>query len=377
MKKKYLLIVLLVISVFTLTGCFDKQESSKKKKKNTESLGRIYEQVSLEDHGITVFNGIIPQEWTAEESTDWTLVNSTIPGVAYVKLTSPDESTSIIIISRHSFVENLKYNEGINKDYYTTYLHKMNASEYIEYYMESNYPNASYSDSVDVPESTISALSSYNKMKFNAAEKDAQAIQAQAYNIDISVRNDGVTIAKEIYEDDDNIYEVFTGVTNITTILKSGLSSLLDSSATTWEMPYFIIYQSDSEDNFEKYYDDYNFIIANSSFTTDFYAMVEYVSSCIVNYYTSIYAERSKAALQATNDFIDSNYSSTSSASTNEKVMEMWDDVIKEVDSYKLEDGTTLKTSIQTETVAQNGNEIYIGDKAGIPIGFQTVGKGY
>ena len=77
------------------------------------------------------------------------------------------------------------------------------------------------------------------------------------------------------------------------------------------------------------------------------------------------------------NDYIDSNYTSTSSQSTNDKVMEMWDDVIKEVDKYELEDGTTLKTSIHNETVAQNGNEIYIGSKAGIPIGFEEVHKGY
>ena len=144
-----------------------------------------------------------------------------------------------------------------------------------------------------------------------------------------------------------------------------------------WKIPYTIIYTGETKEEFDKYYDTYKFIIANSNFTLDYYAMEEYVSSAIVNYYTTIYAERSKASLDAWHNYVDSNYSSTTSQSTNDKVMEMWDDVIKEVDSYKLEDGTQFKTSIHNETVAQNGNEIYVGDKAGIPIGFQIVDKGY
>ena len=55
----------------------------------------------------------------------------------------------------------------------------------------------------------------------------------------------------------------------------------------------------------------------------------------------------------------------------------MWSDVIKEQDNYILEDGTSVKTSIMNDTLAQNGNEIYIGSKAGIPIGFNEVSKGY
>ena len=53
------------------------------------------------------------------------------------------------------------------------------------------------------------------------------------------------------------------------------------------------------------------------------------------------------------------------------------DDVIKEVDAYKTEDGSVLKTSIFSDTVAQNGNEIYVGSKAGIPIGFNELSKAY
>ncbi len=63
--------------------------------------------------------------------------------------------------------------------------------------------------------------------------------------------------------------------------------------------------------------------------------------------------------------------------STSDKVMNMWDDVIKEVDEYKTLDGRKLKTSIYNETVAQDGDTFYIGKKIGIPSGFKELSKSY
>ena len=137
------------------------------------------------------------------------------------------------------------------------------------------------------------------------------------------------------------------------------------------------MFKANSKDDFDKYYDDYSFIVSNSNFTRDYYAMVEYVSSSITNSYAQYYNAKSQAALQAMNNYIDSNYSSTSSSTTNEKVMEMWDDYINEVDSYKTLDGTTLKTSMYNDTVAQNGDSYYVGSKAGIPYGYTELEKSY
>ena len=382
MKKKYLLFSLLLITLL-LTGCKFRlklpfvHSSGEGPYEISEGEGQIYNLVTLYDGGIPAFNSIIPKGWTSSISSNWKIVNSSIPGVATVTINSPDNMARITIISRHSYVENSKFKEGINQDYYTTYLHKMNASQYISYYINNYYSGYQLDRAVDVPEDTVKMLNSYNTLKVELAKKDAELLQASQYGVNISVRNAGVTVAKEIYQNGDYYLEASTGVCNVSTILKNNLSSLLDSTATTWEMPYLIIYEAASEEAFDEYYDTYNFIIANSSFTTKFYGKVEYVSSVIVNYYTSIYAERAKAALQATNDYINKNYTSTSSQSTNDKVMEMWDDVINEVDKYKLEDGSYIKTSIYNETVAQNGNEIYIGSKAGIPLGFNEVSKTY
>lgn len=377
--KKYILSLLILISLFIITGCSNNNSSNNNNNENENQQvekGRMYSLTRLSDKGINMFTSILPEDWTHKISSE-DIVNSTHPFVETVVLTSPDKTAKITILSQHSYVENKKYNEGVNKDYYTTYLRQMDATTYLDYFMSRIYNGAVFERKEEVDSKILDQLKVLHDLRISLGKNDANQLQAQNYGIAISIGDEGYTSAKRLYTDGSSYYEASTSVSAISTNLKSSLSSLLDSRAVTWYMPYLIIYEADSKENFDKYYDDYNFIIANSNFTKDYYQMVEYVSSAIVNAYTAIYAERAKAALQATNDYIDSNYSSTSASTTNDKVMEMWDDVIKEVDNYKLDDGTTIKTSIHNDTVAQNGNEIYIGSKAGIPLGFNEVAKGY
>lgn len=380
MKKKLLLSFLVLISLFMISGCRRNYNYYGYNYPITEEKdqGRIYELVSLYDYNVLMFNGVVPKGWTASIYTQ-NLVNSSYPFAETIVLTNPEGTAKITILSQHSYVENNKYNEGQNKEYYTTYLHQMDASTYLDYFMSKIYPGSSLVKEDTVDSNVLSQLKTLHDLKVYQANLDANQLQTQAQTsgVSISVGDEGYSSAKKEYENGETYYEALTSVSAISTNLYSSLSNLLDSRAVTWYMPYVIVYEGSTKEDFDNNYEDYKFIIENSSFTKDYYTMVEYVSSIIVNYYTSIYAERSKAGLQAMNDYIDSNYSSTSAASTQDKVREMWDDVIKEQDKYILEDGSSFKTSIQTETVAQNGNEIYVGTKAGIPIGFNEVSKGY
>lgn len=395
--KKILLFFCLIIVLFSFTGCtlidrffgnilFDDDEEweygdieepwdGPSMEKNT--TGKLYSTFYLTDSGVNVFKGIAPQGWYVDIYSNWNVVNHIHPGLETVVLYSPDQTAKITIISIHSYVENASYAEGVNYDYYTTYLHKMNATQYIGYYVDNNYPGAQYLEAKQVPGDIINQLDEYNKQQVAYGIQDMNSMNLQSYNMTGDIRNDGTTVAKEVYVQGTKYIELFTGVAATTTSLYSGYSSLLNNIQTNWEMPFLIIYEGDTKEDFDKYYDDYNFIVANSAFTTDFYAMNEYVSSVIDNQYTAYYAAKSQAALDATNAYIDSNYTSTSSESTQDKVRQMWSDVINEVDQYQLNDGSSLRTSMYNETVAQNGDEIYIGSKAGIPLGFSEVAKSY
>ena len=375
MKKKILIFLLVIVMVFTLTGCKKKEDLKKKAIKE----GNIYNIVTLKDTvaNVDAFTAVLPTGWKAYIESNWGIVNSSYPGLEKVVISNKDATAKITILSQTSYTENNKYNEGENQDYYTTYKRVMNASEYLDYYMSTNYSGASFVKNIDVKSDLLEQIKAYNDIRYSQAKQDAQTLGAESYGVTIDIVDAGTSASRKQYELGLNYIEANTAIASITTNLTSSLSSLLNSSATQWTIPYTIIYEGETKEAFDKYYDDYTFIVANASFTKDYYQMVEYVSSKIVNMYTAMYAAKAQAALDATNDYINSNYSSTSASSTNDKVMEMWDDVINEVDKYTLEDGSTLKTSIMNDTVAQNGNEIYIGSKAGIPYGFNEVSKGY
>ena len=370
--KKIKVFVLLLITLILVTGCA-KTISIGKSKKNS---GKIYTLTKLQDSGVNVFQTILPEGWTSKIYSEQ-ILNSSHPFVETVVLTNADGTAKITILSQNSYTENAKFNEGKNYDYYTTYLHYMDSNTYSDYFMTNVFGGGAYVKDNEMSKDYVNQINQLHSIRLEQAKNDAQIVQGMANNVTLSIEDVGVSSSKRIYQNGNNLYETTTCVSAIGTRLQSGLSSLLDSYAIQWYIPYTIIYEAKDENTFDMYYDEYNFIIANSNFTLDYYQMIEYVSSKIVNYITSIYAERSKAALDAMNDYIDSNYSSTSAQSTNDKVMEMWDDVIKEQDSYITEDGTQIKTSIMNDTVAQNGNEIYVGSKAGIPSGFNELSKGY
>lgn len=374
--KRFLVGLFGILMLFTMTGC--RRNVFKRQVTLEEAIekGQIYESVSLSDGNVEVFKSIIPKGWTANVESNWKNISSVTPGIETVTISNPDHTVNIKIISQESYTENNKYNEGENYDYYTTYLHYMNASDYIDYYMNKHSSGSKFIKNVEMDENIVKQVKEYNNITYQQGLKEAESLNGIG-NVKIGVSLVDSTANTKQFEYGLNQIEISTAVAATKTTLESSLSPLLNSESILWKIPYTIIYTGETKEDFDKYYDTYKFIIANSNFTLDYYAMEEYVSSAIVNYYTTIYTERSKASLDAWHNYVDSNYSSASSQSTNDRVMEMWDDVIKEVDSYKLEDGTQLKTSIFNETVAQNGNDIYIGDKAGIPIGFQTVDKGY
>ena len=379
MKK----IVVIFLLLFLLTGCNLYNNYSRKPANyindNTPTYqGKLYNFITLYDYQVRVpvFQSIIPEGWKSGITSNWNNISSTSPGIETVTIASPDNRAKIVFVSQQSFIDSDHNPEGINKDYYTTYFRFIDANYFLDYYISHNYGDIEVLKTVtsDNDYNTILELRGYTNMLVDAQKQLALDLGTSNYGMDITVTPLDATIAKKQYTIGSNIIEGSTAVTGYKMVNKNILYTQTDKE---WFAPYTIVYMAEDEDAFNDYYDDYNFIVANSSFTVKFYDMLSYVSSAIQNVYTAYYAEKSKAGLNALNNFIDSNYSSTSSASTNEKVMEMWDDVIKEVDAYRTEDGNVIKTSIYDEAVAQNGNQIYIGDKAGIPLGFNQLGKAY
>ena len=169
--KKYLLgIIIVIFSIFLVTGC---------KTNNKKGKGKVYELISLKDGQVEVFEGIIPKGWKYNLESNWNNVSSVTPGIETVTITSPDLTASIKIISQESYTENKKYNEGENRDYYTTYLHYMNASDYLDYYMNKNYNGSKYVKDVDMDSKILDQVKEYNNIIYQAGLKDAAALNTQ------------------------------------------------------------------------------------------------------------------------------------------------------------------------------------------------------
>lgn len=371
MKK---LIISFMVMTILLTGCSSKLKLNSKNK--IKGKGQIYKITSLKDKqaNVNVFTCLLPKKWKASLASDWNNVNSTYPGIETVTISSPDSLAHITIISQNSYIDSNRNKEGINYDYYNTYMHYMDSDKYLEYYMDKDYNGAKYIKDIEISKDLLKQVDEYNKIRMDIEKKSMETINVSNYGISYTTEQLKSTMSKKQYEWGNNYLEATTAIGGYTLNMHT---MLYDQKDTLWQIPYIIVYSAEDKKTFDKYYDDYNFIITNASFTVDYYALEEYVSSKIINLYTSIYAAKSKAALDATNDYIDANYSSTSAQSTNDKVMEMWDDVINEVDTYEMEDGSKIKVSMYNDTVAQDGNNLYIGSSTGVPSGYKELSKAY
>lgn len=384
--KAILSVAIMAAMIISLCGC-DSDETSSRRKRSIygddyptydEPQGKMYNKVALTDTqaGIVAFEGLIAEGWTASIQSDWNVVSYMCPGMESVTLTSPDEDAVIYIDSQQIYMDDSKYAEGINYDYYTTYYHYMDADTYIQEYMDNACDGSAilikdFEDDTDI----LSNADAYINAEVSNAMQVNSWINSGNYGVSYSLTAIPSTMSKRQYQYKDEYIECSCIITGADSVLTSNIVGA--ETSRIWMVPYSIVYEAENEEVFNKYYDDYNFMVANSYFTTDYYAIIEYVSGKISNAYSSYYAAKSQAGLDAMNEYIDSNYSSTSSQSTHEKVMEMWDDYIKDVDCYKAEDGTKIKTSIYNDVVAQNGDSYYVGTKAGIPLGYSELAKSY
>ena len=380
-------IVVVLIGVFCLgrmsnnnSGDLGGEASGEKQtifgKKEPVIEGKYYNVVNLVDPqaNVTAFTGIIPEGWEASIQSNWQVISPDYPIMEEVTILSPDGKASIVIDSQQQYAETSDpyMQEGVNYEYYTTYLHYMDADTFVQYYMDNAYGLSTLMKDLEDDQEVLSQAQQLQQMKMEIA-KENYRIAVGTTGVAYNVTGAYPTMSKRQYEVGNAYLEASCVIIPITSSLGTQLYTITN---TYWEIPYSIVFYAEDKETFDKYYDEYNFIVANSYFTTDYYAMVEYVSSYITSIKSSQAAAKSQASLDAMNSYIDSNYSSTSSASTNEKVMEMWDDYINEVDQYNTLDGGTIKTSMYNDVVAQDGDKIFVGSSTSdIPYGYTQLEK--
>ncbi len=326
------------------------------------------------DIGVPAFSVFLPNDWEATLYSDWTVVSADVPGMEEVAITSPDGLASITIDSCQSYTQGPTGAEGQDFGAYTTYMNYLDAGAFTDAYINSAYGGAATLVR-ELPDdsATLALLAQY---------LDALVAQANAAGERVTGGGaiGGITSVAEpaAYSMCRRQYQV--GSQQIeTSVVNVALTQTISGPALTeqylhWRIPYSIVYTAASADAFAQYHDIYETIVANSYFTTEYYAAVEYISGCIAK----AAMDAKAAASSGASGYSSSGYESATAESTNEKVIGMWDDYINEVDSYTTLDGGTVKTSMYNDVVAQSGDEFFVGSSTSdVPAGFTELSKSY
>lgn len=327
---------------------------------------KIYQKAALTDTqiGAVVYEGILPEGWTAQIESSWWNVNPD-PGLETVTFISPDGKARISISSPQTYEQATDRGFGMDLSNFITLAPYMNASQFIDYYMQNTYPDAEFIQNMEVTAEQKADIDSYTE--YYALNGINTAIQYSRYAIN-SYGAEG-TAARQQFRIGDGFGEFSCA---IAAYEYSYTKIILDVTETWWRIVNSVAYTADDQESFERYYDDYEIIVANGHFTAAFFSALAYMQNQILNMMIEFRTEQALAELAGS-------YSSSGTEITNsdmetqEKVMQAWDDYIKDDNAYSLNDGSVLKVPTSIDTVAQNGDSLYFGTPGSVPLGYDIL----
>ena len=214
-----------------------------------------------------------------------------------------------------------------------------------------------------------------NRLQENAStsiQRNLQLLQMIRSNFQVRLNGVESNMATKQYSVGPGVIEASTLVNAVNT---STGNALTVTNTIEWEISYFTVFRANTKELFDKYNGVYQTVISNIMVRPEFCYLNARLKEMNEERVAKIGAVRAQVALEASRDQIMGDYNSSSQ--TQDRVRNMWNDTIKELDEYKTLDGKRLKTSMFNETVAQDGDTYYIGNKTGIPSGFKELSKSY
>ncbi len=324
---------------------------------NMTNQGKVYQRIGLIDQqiGAVAFEGIIPEGWTAETHGNWGLINP-MPGQEITVFTSPDGKASVQIASEQTYEQASDRGYGADLSDFITFAPYMNASSYIDF------SNAEFLRDMEIPTAHQQAIDNYTQQFYSGGINTARAYSRYV----ITPMGAEGTVARRQYRIGNGYAEYGCAVS----AYQYGYTKVfLNITETWWNVVNTVSFTATDREAFDKYYSDYEMIVANGYFTGAFYSANAYVIKQIMNMVINYRTEQ--AIAEAAGSYSSSGTQITSSdMDTQDKVMQAWDDYIKDEDRYTTTDGNTVITSMFNETVAQDGNNFYVGSRTGIPYGY-------
>ena len=328
--------------------------------------GKLYSQIGLVDPyaNVVAFQGLLPEGWTVQMQSNWGLINP-YPGQEIVQFVSPDGKAAVSIASQLIYEEGSDRGYGADISNFITLAPYMNASSYIDYYVQNTYANAEAIGDLEITEEQQANINAFTEGF--ATNGINTAMQASRYQI-TGYGAEG-TVARWQFRLGDGYGEIGCA---ISAYQYSYTKIMLNVTETWWQILPSFVYTAADKDAFDQYYADYEVIAANGYFTAALYSVQSYVAMQIYQMMTEYRTEQRIQEL--TGSYSSSGIEITSSdMETQERVFQAWDDYIKDEDVYSLSDGSSLRVPTSVDTVAQNGDSVYFGTSGGVPIGYHIL----
>ena len=335
---------------------------------------------------IPAFDVYVPKGFTAKITSQWDRLDGGYPGHEILSIENSDNTVGIYYFTSESYYQfdsqssyrniNIKTPPRQGPDYERriTLMNYMDSNTVLEVFLNNlGFTNRQLKQTLPNDDKLVQSIHDLTYQKVSESlQNNLQMLQVIGSKFQMRLNGVETNMAKKQYA-------VGPGMIEASTLVNAASSSTGNALSVTntihWEILYFTVFRANTKELFDKYKDTYETVIRNICVRPEFNYLNKRLSDMNAERVAKIGAVRSQVALDASRDMIMGDYNSSSQ--TMDRVRNMWSDYIKDLDEYTTEGGNKIKTSMFNETVAQKGNEFYIGRKANVPLGFDILSKSY
>lgn len=349
---------------------------------NLYTAQTIYDNIAR----IPALDIIVPKGFTAKITSQWDRFDGNYPGHEVLAIENADNTVGIYFFTSESYYQfssqssfrNINIQnpsqQGVDYERRITLINYMDSNTVLEVFLNNlGFTNRQLIKTLPNDNKKLQMIR--NRLQENAytsIQRNLQLLQMIRSNFQVRLNGVESNMATKQYSVGPGVIEASTLVNAVNT---STGNALAVTNSIEWEISYFTVFRANTKELFDKYNGVYQTVISNIIVRPEFCYLNARLKEMNEERVAKIGAVRAQVALEASRDQIMGDYNSSSQ--TQDRVRNMWNDTIKELDEYKTLDGKRLKTSMFNETVAQDGDTYYIGNKTGIPSGFKELSKSY
>lgn len=325
---------------------------------------------------------LVPDGWTVSITTNWNIIDTGFPCLVTISFVSNDDNAMFMYSSPLKYYQNTTNNawipatgdDGNDLKNYQTLLTYRDAVTYQEYSLNKRFSDG-ITKTLDLKTDTTEQQRLKSSIKAVGDEGITQiynTYRSAGQNVSASLDDYDATIALSQYSCNYGgskcSLEAMTAVVQTTTTITLPATGI-SQKTISWMTLGDCFYMANSEEMFNKHYDEYQLIRDNVTMDAKFMYLISQYGNQIRNAITKATTEALKEMTERTAESLTSDYESSSSTSDNST--DAMTNYIFDQDTYELDDGSKVTVPNTTGGVYQNGDRIYIGNEADAPVGFE------